>query len=114
VLPPPPRPAYFPPNGSEDDRMTDPRRDLLPTHEAQHSFDVVLRGYDRSQVADTIERLEADFRIAIADRDAAVSRSADMAGQLSALHNEIESLRRKGATASAPTFENISQRTHHT
>ncbi|MCW2636008.1 MAG: hypothetical protein JWQ99_2375, partial [Blastococcus sp.] len=27
--------------------MTDPRRDLLPTHEVQHSFDVVLRGYDR-------------------------------------------------------------------
>src|SRR5688500_9701297 len=93
--------------------MTDPSRDLLPTPEAQHSFDVVLRGYDRSQVADTIERLEADFRIAIADRDAAVSRSADMAGQLSALHNEIESLRRKAATASAPTFENISERIQH-
>jgi hypothetical protein len=66
--------------------MTDPRHESLPMHEAQHSFDVVLRGYDRSQVADTIERLEADFRIALADRDAAVSRSSDMAGQLSALH----------------------------
>jgi hypothetical protein len=97
----------------EDDRMTDPRRDLLPTHEAQHSFDVVLRGYDRSQVADTIERLEADFRIAIADRDAAVGRSADLASQLSAMHAEIESLRRKAATASAPTFENISERIQH-
>src|SRR3954454_11708872 len=93
--------------------MTDPRRELLPHHEAQHSFDVVLRGYDRSQVADTIERLEADFRIAIADRDAAVSRSADMAAQLSALHAEIESLRRKAATATAPTFENISERIQH-
>jgi 16S rRNA processing protein RimM len=41
--------------------------------EAQHSFDVVLRGYDRSQVAETIERLEADFRIALADRDAAAA-----------------------------------------
>ncbi|MBW8767264.1 MAG: hypothetical protein JF630_13905, partial [Geodermatophilales bacterium] len=69
--------------------MTDPRRDL-PMHEAQHSFDVVLRGYDRSQVAETIERLEADFRIAIADRDAAVSRSADLASQLAAMHGEIE------------------------
>jgi cell division septum initiation protein DivIVA len=93
--------------------MTDPRRELLPIHEAQHSFDVVLRGYDRSQVADTIERLEADFRIALADRDAAVSRSADLASQLSALHGEIESLRRKAATASAPTFENISERIQH-
>ena len=93
--------------------MSDPRRDLLPIHEAQHSFDVVLRGYDRSQVADTIERLEADFRIAIADRDAAMARSADLAGQLSALHAEIDSLRRKAATASAPTFENISERIQH-
>ena len=88
--------------------MTDPRRDLLATHEAQHSFDVVLRGYDRSQVAETTERLEADFRIALADRDAAVARTYDMAGQLSALHGEIEALRRKAATQSAPTFENIS------
>ena len=86
---------------------------MLPMHEAQHSFDVVLRGYDRSQVADTIERLEADFRIALADRDAAVARSADLAGQLSAMHGEIESLRRKAATASAPTFENISERIQH-
>ena len=93
--------------------MTDPRRDLLPTHEAQHSFDVVLRGYDRSQVADTIERLEADFRIAIADRDAAVGRSSDLASQLSSMHGEIESLRRKAATANAPTFENISERIQH-
>src|SRR5215213_7422698 len=93
--------------------MSDPRRDLLPIHEAQHSFDVVMRGYDRNQVAETIERLEADFRIALADRDAAVNRSADLAGQLSALHGEIESLRRKAATASAPTFENISERIQH-
>ena len=93
--------------------MSDPRRDLLPLHEAQHSFDVVLRGYDRSQVADTIERLEADFRIALADRDAAAARSADLASQLSALHGEIEQLRRKAATANAPTFENISERIQH-
>ena len=93
--------------------MNDPRRDLLPTHEAQHSFDVVLRGYDRNQVADTIERLEADFRIAIADRDAAVGRSSDLAGQLSAMHGEVETLRRKAANASAPTFENISERIQH-
>src|SRR4051812_33434699 len=93
--------------------MTDPRRDLLPTHQAQHSFDVVMRGYDRSQVAETIERLEADLHIAMADRDAASTRSADLASQLSAMHGEIESLRRKAATASAPTFENISERIQH-
>src|SRR3954467_5086295 len=94
--------------------MSDPHhRDMMPMHEAQHSFDVVLRGYDRNQVAETIERLEADFRIAIADRDAAVGRSSDMSSQLSAMHGEIESLRRKAATAAAPTFENMSERISH-
>src|SRR3954463_10985685 len=93
--------------------MSDPHRDMMPMHEAQHSFDVVLRGYARSQVAETIERLEADFRIAIADRDAATARSSDLATQLSAMHGEIEALRRKAATASAPTFENISERIQH-
>src|SRR3982750_1986236 len=93
--------------------MSDPHRDMLPMHEAQHSFDVVLRGYDRHQVAETIERLEADFRIALADRDAAVARSADMANQVSAMHGEIEALRRKAASAAAPTFENMSERISH-
>jgi cell division septum initiation protein DivIVA len=93
--------------------MNDPRHDLQAAHVAQHSFDVVLRGYDKSQVAETIERLEADFRIALADRDAAVTRSADLASQLSAMHGEIESLRRKAAHAQAPTFENISERIQH-
>ncbi|MGY2084648.1 hypothetical protein [Blastococcus sp. SYSU DS0539] len=92
--------------------MSDHRRDL-PMHPTSHSFDVVLRGYDKGQVAETIERLEEDFRIALADRDAAAARTADLAGQLSALHGEVESLRRKAATASAPTFENISERIQH-
>src|SRR3712207_3676552 len=67
--------------------------------EAQHSFDIQLRGYDRHQVAETIERLEADIRVAMADRDAAMSRSSDLAGQLSALHGEIDALRRKAASS---------------
>ena len=93
--------------------MTDPRRDMLPMREAQHSFDVVLRGYDRHQVAETIERLEADIQVAMADRDAAMSRSADLAGQLSALHGEIDQLRRKAASSGPATFENISERIQH-
>ncbi|SNR92362.1 hypothetical protein SAMN04488107_0669 [Geodermatophilus saharensis] len=93
--------------------MTDPRRDLLPMREAQHSFDVVLRGYDRHQVAETIERLEADIRVALADRDAAVGRAGDLAGQLSAMHGEIEQLRRKAATSGPATFENMSERISH-
>src|SRR3954451_8043109 len=93
--------------------MTDPRHDPFAMHPTSHSFDVVLRGYDKHQVAETIEQLEADFRIALADRDAAVNRSSELASQLSAMHGEIESLRRKAASASAPTFENISERIQH-
>src|SRR3712207_166621 len=81
--------------------------------EAQHSFDVVLRGYDRHQVAETIERLEADIRVALADRDAAAARSPDLAGQLSALHGELDALRRKAASSGPTTFENISERIQH-
>jgi hypothetical protein len=36
-----------------------------------------------------------------------------MASQLQAMHGEIEQLRRKAATANAPTFENISERIQH-
>ena len=93
--------------------MTDPRRDLLPMREAQHSFDVVLRGFDRHQVAETIERLEADIRVAMADRDAAAARSNDLVGQLSAMHAEIDQLRRKAANQGPATFENMSERISH-
>ncbi|RFU19759.1 hypothetical protein [Geodermatophilus marinus] len=93
--------------------MTDPRRDPVPMREAQHSFDVVLRGYDRHQVAETIERLDADLRVALADRDAAMGRAADLAGQLSALHGELDQLRRKAASSGPATFEGMSERISH-
>lgn len=73
-------------------------------------FEVVLRGYDRAQVRDTVERLEADVRIALTDRDAAVARSSDLASQLSAVHAEMESLRRKLANTKAPTYETMGER----
>jgi cell division septum initiation protein DivIVA len=91
--------------------MTDSRRDMV--RETQHSFDVTMRGYDRHQVAETIERLEADIRVALADRDAAMARSTDLAGQLSAMHGEIDQLRRKAASAGPTTFENMSERISH-
>jgi len=77
---------------------------------AVSEFEVVLRGYDRTQVRETVERLAADVRIALTDRDAAVSRSSDLASQLSAVHAEMESLRRKLATAPTPTYETMGER----
>jgi EmrB/QacA subfamily drug resistance transporter len=103
-----------PPVGRPGDAETaDPRRDVQPEHEAQHSFDVVLRGSDRHQVAETIERLEADLKVALADRDAAMSRWSDLADQISALHAEIDQLRPQMASSAPLTFENISERIQH-
>src|SRR3954468_19574259 len=90
--------------------MTDPRDDLLAYRDGGPTFDVVRKGYDREQVEETLAGLDADLRVALADRDAAVSRSADLARQLQALHGEVESLRRRAASASAPTFENMGER----
>src|SRR4051795_3653638 len=90
--------------------MTDPRDDLLAYRDDGPTFDVVRKGYDREQVAEVLAGLDADLRVAVADRDAAVARSADLARQLQALHGEVESLRRRAASASAPTFENMGER----
>lgn len=73
-------------------------------------FEVVLRGYDRSQVREAMQRLESDVRIAVTDREAAVARSSDLASQLSAVHAEMESLRRKLATSAVPTYETMGER----
>src|SRR3954468_14413738 len=93
--------------------MTDPRDDLLAYRDGGPTFDVVRKGYDRDQVAEVLAGLDADLRVALADRDAAVARSADMARQLQALHGETEALRRRAASASAPTFENMGERISH-
>lgn len=80
---------------------------------AVSDFEVVRRGYDRAQVSEAIERLDADVRIALTDRDAAVARASDLASQLSAVHAEMESLRRKLATTAAPTYETMGERIAH-
>src|SRR4051794_18262229 len=90
--------------------MSDAHHDMLSLRGGGPSFDVVRKGYDRDQVAEALERLEADMHVALADRDAALARAADLAGQLSALHGEVEALRRRAATAGAPTFENMGER----
>src|SRR3954465_15002508 len=90
--------------------MTDSRDDLLAYPDGGPSFDVVRKGYDREQVHETLAGLDADLRVALADRDAAVARSADLARQLQALHGEVEQLRRRAASAGAPTFENMGER----
>jgi hypothetical protein len=54
--------------------------ELLPLLEGASTFDVVLRGYDRHQVHEHVERLEADLRIAVAERDTVAARLTELAG----------------------------------
>ncbi|MDR1998779.1 MAG: hypothetical protein LBQ06_02400 [Frankiaceae bacterium] len=75
-------------------------------------LDVVMRGYDRRQVEELLERLETEADAAMADRDAALARSAHLAAQLTNAYAEIESLRHKlrTETSSVVTAENVSDR----
>lgn len=90
--------------------MDSDHTELIPLSDPGGSFDIVRRGYDRAQVEEHVERLEAELRIAAADRDAAASRSADLASQLGATHAEVESLRAKLEQTGLPTFENMGER----
>jgi len=54
-------------------------RDLLPMGS---TFDIARRGYDRGQVDEHLDRLDADLRILAADRDAAVAHASELAKQV--------------------------------
>lgn len=75
-----------------------------------HQFDVVIRGYDRGQVHDILDRMEGELRVAMADREASSARSAELAGQLSNVSAEMESLRRRADQAGEPSFANMGTR----
>jgi cell division septum initiation protein DivIVA len=91
----------------------DQHTELLPLGDAGNQFALVMRGFDRGQVLEHIERLETDLRAVMADRDVAASRSADLAAQLAAAHGEIEALRIKMQRLELPTPENIGERVRH-
>ena len=86
--------------------------ELLPLLEGATTFDVVLRGYDRHQVHEHVERLEADLRIAVAERDTVAARLTELAGQLAAAHNEIDALHARlgQVTTTEPSLEDVSDR----
>ena len=87
--------------------------ELLPLHDPTSSFDIVLRGYDRSQVHEFLERMEADLRIAVADRDAAAARTAELATQLAVCHGELESMHNRLRQSETPSVDSISERLRH-
>ncbi|MBA3340009.1 MAG: hypothetical protein H0T54_09770 [Geodermatophilaceae bacterium] len=88
-------------------------QDIFPHDGAAHSFDVVIRGYDRSQVHDVVDRLDGELRVALADQDASAARAADLAKTLADAQTELESLRHKAQSAAAPNFESMGARISH-
>src|ERR1700712_5802306 len=84
-------------------------RDLLPLGTG---FDVVRRGYDRGQVEEPLDRVEADLRILTADRDAAVAQASELARALDRTRAHVEELRAQIDRLAAPrdSMEGLSQR----
>jgi DivIVA domain-containing protein len=76
------------------------------------TFDTVRRGYDRAQVDEHLDRLDADLRILTADRDAAVARAAELAKQvenqrIQLINNERDMAR---LAAAPPSMEDMGDR----
>jgi cell division septum initiation protein DivIVA len=94
--------------------MTNPS-DVLPVlAAAERGFDPALRGYDRDQVDRYVTRSEDDLRLAMVQRDSALSRSADLAAQLAAANAQLESVRRQLRVANeAVTPDNVDTRVRH-
>src|SRR5829696_5410443 len=84
-------------------------RELVPMGSA---FDVVRRGYDRSQVDEHLERVDADLRILAADRDAAVARASELAKQVDNQRLQIQNMQADLDKSTAPptTIEGLSER----
>ncbi|MGV9826678.1 hypothetical protein [Gordonia sp. NPDC003429] len=78
----------------------------------QLPFAVVMRGYDREQVADTMRRFDAEMRVLAADRDAATANAHELAAHLQGARDQIEDLRREVDTLSVPptTAQGMSER----
>ncbi|WP_030104582.1 hypothetical protein [Actinoalloteichus caeruleus] len=56
-------------------------------------FDVVYRGFHRTQVLDYVRSLEGDLRIIAADRDAALSQCADLRNSLELTRRDLDQAR---------------------
>ncbi len=78
-------------------------RELVPL---KSDFDVVWRGFRRSQVQFYIQQTENEVRMLTEDRDSALSQVSDLSAELEQAREEIESLRRQlDAACRAPVDE---------
>ncbi len=84
----------------------------MPGPARQLPFAIVMRGYDREQVADHLQRLDAELRVLAADRDAATANAHELAAHLEDARDEIAELRREVDKLSVPptTAQGMSER----
>lgn len=84
-------------------------RELIPLRPA---FDIARRGYDRVQVDDRIDELQANLRIVTADSEAGAAQAAELSWQLEAARQELDEARRELRLLSKPphTVEGMSER----
>lgn len=84
-------------------------RELVPLGAG---FDSMKRGYDRAQVDEHLERLDADLKMLTSDRDAAISQAGDLARQLEIARSEIDDLQKQVERLAQPptTLEGLSER----
>ncbi|OZM71796.1 hypothetical protein CFN78_18380 [Amycolatopsis antarctica] len=68
----------------------DGRQELIPL---KADFDVVLRGYDRTQVQQYADGVEAELRLVTGDRDAEATHARRLAWQLEELRTDNRELR---------------------
>ncbi|MFT4044609.1 MAG: hypothetical protein QM673_15735 [Gordonia sp. (in: high G+C Gram-positive bacteria)] len=78
----------------------------------QLPFAVVMRGFDREQVTERLQRIDAEMRVLAADRDAATANAQELAAHLHQARDQIEALRREVDTLSVPptTAQGMSDR----
>jgi vacuolar-type H+-ATPase subunit H len=67
-------------------------RELVPL---KPGFDVVWHGFDRVQVKQYLDDLDAETKLLAADRDAALSQVADLTEQLTASHARAQQLNKQ-------------------
>lgn len=89
--------------------MSQPAR-LGVRDESTRRFDVVIRGYDRMQVDELVERIGHEQMVLRSDRDAAATRSDQLARQLAEITSEMDSLRKTAKPAGESDFLSVGPR----
>ncbi|MGB9378380.1 MAG: DivIVA domain-containing protein, partial [Mycobacteriales bacterium] len=77
---------------------------------AQPTFDVALRGYDRRQVDEYLDRIEHDLSIVQAERDAAAVRMAATEKRMNELETQLREARHELEESGRPTYAGLGKK----